>query len=942
MLLVTPAVRGADADPAPGGDDRVRCKPAPDGSITTWLVSPPFEPDREAGFARDLLPAKRGETSNVARSEGGGGVAWRGMASSMSFVELTDRCRKRGESVFYAACELRPHATGQFVLSTSYWPEIAVWLDGVPVLYQKGEAVLGIPRAAAGVRLKKGATHHVLVKIGSKSRQSFFQLRLTGGTKEEPKPAPVDVLLRMPRERLGELLVDSMTLAIEGGTLIGAGRPVRMRIRVPAGSVATPDEVELRTKITDSDAQLVRKFRPAKQDVLDLVGRGLALPWRLPETARKPYYKVTTTVVRDGKTLGELSETLYLAEGLSAWADALSKQITAVRGEMGRLREYTDPDYALALLKLEKAGLGARAARPPREMAAELAAAEAALSRIEKHQSRKLTPGLHEFAHLSSIDDSPQPYYIFVPKKHDGRTKLPCVLYLHGYNPDLNKLNWQLIPTELLDYCDQFGYYLVAPFARSNTDFQGVGEKDVRWVYQLCLRRLPIDPQRVFLVGYSMGAMGAFTLGAHYPDHWAGIVSVSGRADYYLWKDLDRSKVEPYKRRLIDAEFGAQMIGNYKNLPVLMYHGGADTLIRVEQSRTLHNKLKAMGADTTYKEFADRDHWIFSDAMADDGAFRWMAKRKLDLFPKQVDYASYTIKYHRAYWADVLDLVAWGPPIRVKARLVPGGDRLDVFTENVATLRLNLAKELVDDRTKLTVRLNGKDQVVKVPGVQTFEVAKTNRVGPLRKSPRLCGPVKDAFNSRFIVVVGVADESQAETERFRQRVQRAASEWYRFTKAYPLIQADRHLSANDIKRANLMLIGSPANNTTLRKIAPKLPIKVDDKGFSLLGKTYPAGDHGLVMIYPNPLNPTRYVVVRSGQPYGGRLSENHKYDLLPDFVIFRKGTDYDDTDQAVVAGHFDENWQLAERLIWRRGKEAPDPRRNPPPPLPDFDAPPPE
>ena len=29
---------------------------------------------------------------------------------------------------------------------------------------------------------------------------------------------------------------------------------------------------------------------------------------------------------------------------------------------------------------------------------------------------------------------------------------------------------------------------------------------------------------------------------------------------------------------------------------------------------------------------------------------------------------------------------------------------------------------------------------------------------------------------------------------------------------------------------------------------------------------------------------------------------------------------------AVVAGFFDENWQVAERLIWRRGKDAPDPR----------------
>jgi hypothetical protein len=855
--------------------------------------------------------------------------------------------------VFYAACELKPHATGRFTLLVSYWPEVAVWLDGKPLLYEKGEMALGMPRAAAAVELKRGATHRLLVKIASKGRQSLFRVAVVSGTPNataEPKSAPVDVLLRMPEKRTGELLVESLALAIEGGNLIGAGQPIRMWVRAPCGAVETKQQVRLDTRIGDSDGKLVRKFVPETIAASKLVGRGVARPWRLPATARQPYYTVTANVLSGEKTLGTLSDKLYLAEGLAAWSEKLGKDVRAAQRKLGRLREYTEPDYALALLKLEKAGLGARTGRGYGEIADELAEAETALKRLEAERSRKLTPGLHEFAYLSTIDDSAQPYYVYVPKKHDARTRRPCVVYLHGYNPDLNKVNWQLIPRDLLAYCDDHGFYLIAPFARSNTDFQGVGEQDVRWVYQLCLRRLPIDPRRVFLFGYSMGAMGAFTLGAHDPDLWAGIVSISGRADYYLWKDLDRKKIEPYKRRLLDAEFGAEMLGNFRNLPVLMFHGGSDTLVKVEQSRTLHKKLKAMGADSTYHEIPDEDHWIIEQTLADDRIFRWMAKRKQDLHPKQIDFTSHTIKYHRAYWADVLELVRWGEPICVTARLAAGGKRIDVTTENVATLRLNLTKELVrawggkgpavggpregpslaSDK-KLTVRINGKDHAVTLPGVHTFEVAATKRVGDLRKSPRLCGPVKDAFNRRFLIVVGMAGETEPETQAFQLRVQRAATEWFRFTKAYPLLRMDSQVGEDDIKRANLVLVGSPASNSLLRRIAPKLPIQIDKKGFTVLGKTYSAEDHGLAMVYPNPLNPTRYVVVRSGLPYGGRLSENHKYDLLPDFVIFKRGTDYDDTDRAVIAGHFDENWRLAERLIWRRGEKAPDPRRNPPP-----------
>ena len=90
-----------------------------------------------------------------------------------------------------------------------------------------------------------------------------------------------------------------------------------------------------------------------------------------------------------------------------------------------------------------------------------------------------LEPGVHELAYLAEQDESPQPYYLYVPKAHDGRRALPCIVYLHGYAPDLNKLNWALFPEALLDYCDRFACYLVAPFGRSNTDFRGIGEADV-------------------------------------------------------------------------------------------------------------------------------------------------------------------------------------------------------------------------------------------------------------------------------------------------------------------------------------------------------------------------------------------------------------------------------------------------------------------------------
>ncbi len=922
----------------------VECTLAPDGSITTWLLSPAYKPDAAAGFAKDLLPVNVSETSGIRREEGEGPVRWRGEAFPDSYVYLNERCREfGGEAVFYAACELRAQKPGTYTLEAVYWANLSVWLDGKPIVEGAGSTDdLFLPRTRATITLKADTNHHLLLKLGSKGRQALFKLSLVvppDAAEERPEPAPVRCILRLPDDRAGELLAGALELYSTSGTVVRADKAVEMFLGARAGCPLLPGEIEVRASVSDHEGRAVRAFEPRTLRAADIAASPLALAWTVPKEPAPPHCTVRAEVRRGGKAVREIQQSFYVAEGVARWASVLTKRTQQAELQLGARGRYTAPDFALARLKLEKAALYARgdglAGLSPARMVSELRECEAAVTRLEKGIERTVEKGLAEHAYISTIDDGPQPYYVFVPAKHDGRTPLPAIVYLHGYNPDLNKLNWQLIPPELLDYCDRHSCYLVAPFARSNTDFQGVGEMDTIEVFRLFAKRYPIDADRVFLLGYSMGAMGAFTIAAHYPDVWAGVISVSGRADYYLWKDLDRARVEPWKRHLLDMEFGAAMVGNYRTLPMLLYHGSADTLVKVEQSRSLSRRLKELGADVTYRELEGQDHWIMETVLRDDAIFQWMASRRRDAWPREVDLTAYTVRYRRAYWATVLELILWGEPMRVHAKLNADRSHLDVKTENVATLRLDLDRELVGEKPNLVVIVNGKEHKVEAPGPATFAVATAEGVGKLRKTPLLCGPVKEAYNHRFTMVFGLGAGKAEDAERFERDVQQAATEWYAFTKSTPLVRRDTDIDDTDIKTSNLILYGAPSNNAVLAKIADKLPIRITDAGFEFQGKTYDAGLHGLVMAYPNPLNPEKYVVVRSGRPYGRRLPPNHKLDLLPDFVIFTEGTDYDDTDKTVVAGFFDENWLVAERLIWRRGDTDPDPRTRPL--LPDFE-----
>jgi hypothetical protein len=78
------------------------------------------------------------------------------------------------------------------------------------------------------------------------------------------------------------------------------------------------------------------------------------------------------------------------------------------------------------------------------------------------------------------------------------------------------------------------------------------------------------------------------------------------------------------------------------------------------------------------------------------------------------------------------------------------------------------------------------------------------------------------------------------------------------------------------------------------------------------------------MIYPNPLAPDRYVVINSGTIWGTGLAGNHKYDMLPDFIVFTTDVVEDGTDanRAVCAGFFDQHWRLSEASTWY----APEPK----------------
>jgi hypothetical protein len=167
----------------------------------------------------------------------------------------------------------------------------------------------------------------------------------------------------------------------------------------------------------------------------------------------------------------------------------------------------------------------------------------------------------------------------------------------------------------------------------------------------------------------------------------------------------------------------------------------------------------------------------------------------------------------------------------------------------------------------------------------------------------------------FVFVRPTAQASSPQIQAFVSReMDRAIVEWRRQFRGAPRVKDDKQVTADDIATKNLILWGDAAGNSILARIADKLPIRVVGTNLVAGSRTFAAADHAPILIYPNPLNPARYVVLNSGFTFRESAYRSNAYQIpkLPDWAIVdvRTPANADWPGQIAAADFFDENWQL--------------------------------
>lgn len=526
-----------------------------------------------------------------------------------------------------------------------------------------------------------------------------------------------------------------------------------------------------------------------------------------------------------------------------------------------------------------------------------------ALAILEGTAEPELRKGEFEDAYWCELDGSAQPFVGYVPSAYDVLKPHPLLVYLHGYSPFLDIINWSELSPELLDVAEQGQFLVVAPFGRGNTDFQGIGEQDVLRVIEEMRRRYRVDDDRILLVGYSMGGMGAWTIAAHYPHLFAGALIVSGRACYYTWHGVRREDLPCYKRAYIDMEFGRSLLPNLLNLPILCYHGANDTLVPVNEIRTMITDLQPLNPALVYRELEGRDHWIFDQALRQPETRRWLEKQRRTR-PETFTYVSWHPRYSQAHWLGLDGAFTPGTPRQVQVTV--RDEHWLVSTTPPGAVRLYV------DRLPPAV----SPDLVRAESGTVLSIATENRTAQNYPSR---GPLKEFFLAPFMFVQAGDTAADALAElRFEYR----SRDWERYAQAPPRQTVESRLTDSDRADFNLMFFGEPETSPMIREILKQSPLSVTTDSYVVGGDLFAREDKGLLMVYRSPWQPGRLVAVQVGEPWGQNLSVNHRYDYVPDFIVYSSKPDADGSNRALAAGFFDHDWGIHAASLYRAAMES--------------------
>lgn len=546
--------------------------------------------------------------------------------------------------------------------------------------------------------------------------------------------------------------------------------------------------------------------------------------------------------------------------------------------------------------------------------------------------------GLVPRGYVSKIDGSVQPYGLVVPESFTptGPHRWRLDLWFHGRGEVLSEVNFledrrknkgQFTPADTI---------VLHPYGRYCNANKLAGEIDSLEAIESVKRRYRIDDDRIAVRGFSMGGAACWQFAVHYTDRWAAAAPGAGFSETPdFLKVFQNETLEPtwYEQKLWHMYDCTDWAANLAQLPTVAYSGDKDR--QKQAADMMATALKAEGIELTHLIGPDTAH-----------AYHPITKLEVDRridsimalgrnpMPLDVRFTTFTLRYNRMNWVTVDALGEHWEKASVRASIHsnPLNAEIALDLSNIEALTLTIPPGNVpfspDLPVKVLVTDGGPQQSVEAPksgSDRSWQVSlrkhgTTWKLGSrpaddLRKRHGLQGPIDDAFLDSFVFVRPTGKSPHEAIEKWTQaELSHAIVHWRQQFRGQARVKDDTTITDLDIASSNLVLWGEPTSNAVLKKIADKLPIRWGESEVVVGDRKFPAEHHAAIAIYPNPLNPNRYVVLNSSFTYReyDYLNNARQVPKLPDWAIVdvRTPPNARYPGKVVDADFFDERWQL--------------------------------
>jgi predicted peptidase len=198
-------------------------------------------------------------------------------------------------------------------------------------------------------------------------------------------------------------------------------------------------------------------------------------------------------------------------------------------------------------------------------------------------------------------------YALLKPQKVEDEKKYPLLLSLHGAGGRGNK-NWErnCLANKVLsgrEMRSKYPCFILAPTVSKQGSWKSESMDDVLELLGKLLKKLPIDPDRVYVTGQSMGGGGTYEAMARKPELFAAGVPVCGS-----------NKVSNAKKMA--------------SIAIWVFHGEKDRVVPVERGREMVEAIRKAGGKPRYSELPGVRHNSWTPAYKNQELWKWLFSQK--------------------------------------------------------------------------------------------------------------------------------------------------------------------------------------------------------------------------------------------------------------------------------------------------------------------------